>query len=79
MFLITNELNITSLLAVWLAKCNIGGRQVKRSFAVSVHGFDGARQKAIEARKVLLQLKCDIEKGMGANAPKSSNQYHQFE
>ncbi len=41
----------------WVAKCNINGKSVKRTFSVKLYGYDEARQQAIQARKIMLAEK----------------------
>lgn len=55
----------------WFAKCNIAGKAVKKSFAVSIYGESIARQMAIAARAEMVRQKMEVEQA----APKRSNQY----
>jgi hypothetical protein len=60
----------------WIAKCNIAGKTVKKSFSLSRYGDAGAKEMAIAARTQMIQQKQTIEQEMGAAAPKSSNQFY---
>ena len=45
----------------WVAKCSMCGRSVKKSYSVRVHGYEGARQRAMDARKEMMEEKRLLE------------------
>jgi hypothetical protein len=58
----------------WIAKANICGKTVKRSFSEGVFGYEGARAKAIEARRELLARKQQEELEWQRNSTECQNE-----